>query len=409
MGNIKLWQLTTTVGMAACLATACTPGKSTSDPQYALQSPSVATIPASPLAGRIDTQAVWGKDSLLVWGGADKDLRALSPTDDNVDISDYTAFDDGAEYRPHNGTWERLPESPLPARSHHQATWTGEELMIWGGVTPQSFANGEAAVSDGAFYNPSTKTWRKIANAPAGGLSGARSVHVNGTIVTVGGYTNDNILNNDVLFYSIATNSWTVYTPKIPPIDVIVAGDSAVLIQQELNQITVEIMSADAKSVGRRTIPSDITIGDPNSLISAANSEMVVVAETTPDGGTLNIHKIFLNRDNFPAGYRYVQAEEPRNYAQKWYGSRRNVAVLVNESHLLIASNHAPFVVPIQPAVGETKVGKVSYLSDCNGTTAYAWGPNNLFAWSGKGCKNPELVSTGLHWNFAANTHLNQP
>jgi N-acetylneuraminic acid mutarotase len=95
---------------------------------------------ASPLSARGypgNWAAVWTGEEMLVWGDVNQ------------------AFD------PATNRWRRLP--PAPAGRGGIVVWTGHELIEWGGG-----CCGDVS-SDGAAYNPSTDSWRKIALPPVGG------------------------------------------------------------------------------------------------------------------------------------------------------------------------------------------------------------------------------------------------
>jgi len=81
--------------------------------------------------------AVWTGKEMLVWGDVNQ------------------AFD------PATNRWRRLP--PAPGGRGGILVWTGRELIEWGGG-----CCGDVS-SDGAAYNPSTDSWRKIALPPVGG------------------------------------------------------------------------------------------------------------------------------------------------------------------------------------------------------------------------------------------------
>ena len=70
-------------------------------------------LPDAPVPGRQNTGGVWTGDELLVWGGVP---RAA-----------------GAAYDPESDAWRALPEAPLDPREWHVTVWTGSELIIWGG------------------------------------------------------------------------------------------------------------------------------------------------------------------------------------------------------------------------------------------------------------------------------------
>ncbi len=81
--------------------------------------------------------AVWTGKEMLVWGDVNQ------------------AFD------PATNRWRRFP--PAPAGRGGIVIWTGRELIDWGGG-----CCGDVS-ADGAAYNPSTNSWRKIALPPVGG------------------------------------------------------------------------------------------------------------------------------------------------------------------------------------------------------------------------------------------------
>lgn len=71
------------------------------------------------------------------------------------------------------GGWTRLPDPPLSPRVGATAAWTGEEVIVVGGweflCPPGADCSGptEAPFTDGAAFDPSSQTWRPIADAPA--------------------------------------------------------------------------------------------------------------------------------------------------------------------------------------------------------------------------------------------------
>lgn len=68
--------------------------------------------------------------------------------------------------------WLSLPSPPLSARAHAAGVWTGDEVLVVGGDTWRCPPNaGCVAPEDppfrnGAAFNPRTRTWRRIADAP---------------------------------------------------------------------------------------------------------------------------------------------------------------------------------------------------------------------------------------------------
>lgn len=104
-------------------------------------------IPNGPLPSRHGHEAVWTGDRMVVWGG-----RART----GVVATDL----DGAEYDPVTRRWKALPPSPIGASTAATSLWTGDEMVVTGGLGAQ------AASRAGAAYDPAARTWREIAGSP---------------------------------------------------------------------------------------------------------------------------------------------------------------------------------------------------------------------------------------------------
>jgi len=92
------------------------------------------------------THAVWTGKLMLVWGPPSTLLS----------------------YAPATDRWSELPASPLDGMPPGLVVWTGKEMIFWGG----GCCGGASA--DGAAYNPATRAWRKLANAPIAGQQALR-------------------------------------------------------------------------------------------------------------------------------------------------------------------------------------------------------------------------------------------
>src|SRR6266704_2962589 len=90
--------------------------------------------------------AVWTGNEMIVWGGINTAL-----------------LNTGGRYNPGTDSW--LPTSstnPPAARYYHTAVWTGSEMIVWGGGGQTDYLN------TGGRYDPSTDTWTatSISGAP---------------------------------------------------------------------------------------------------------------------------------------------------------------------------------------------------------------------------------------------------
>jgi hypothetical protein len=115
-----------------------------------------ASVRGMPKAGqpslpRFGHSQVWTGEQLIIWGGARGEGRSRK------------TLASGGSYRPGQGRWYALPSQGAPsARFGHTAVWTGEEMIVWGGMSA-----GGTRMNSGARYNPVTRTWTPISGTEA--------------------------------------------------------------------------------------------------------------------------------------------------------------------------------------------------------------------------------------------------
>ena len=133
------------------------PGQVRDAPAARLARGHALALPADPVAERLPTAATaWTGRELVVWGGIGDDLVVHA---------------DGAAYDPHSERWRALPPAPqrqFLEEGNGSAVWTGQELLIWGGMTPVSGTRrvGSLRRGDGLAYDPATRSWRRLASPP---------------------------------------------------------------------------------------------------------------------------------------------------------------------------------------------------------------------------------------------------
>jgi hypothetical protein len=102
-------------------------------------------LAATDLFGRrVDFSVVWTGREILIWGGTTK--RVSGPV-----RREY--LNTGLRYEPSTDTWRPMAEAPLTGRALHQAVWTGSEMLIWGGM---------GGAADGARYDPVLDRWAML-------------------------------------------------------------------------------------------------------------------------------------------------------------------------------------------------------------------------------------------------------
>ncbi|MBI3749150.1 MAG: hypothetical protein HY262_09950 [Chloroflexi bacterium] len=84
-----------------------------------------------------------------------------------------------------DGTWRRIAESPLAGRTGAASAWTGREVLIWGGDAFDGST--DQYIPDGARYDPVADRWRRLPVAPIKGRVGAFGVWTGSRFLIWGG------------------------------------------------------------------------------------------------------------------------------------------------------------------------------------------------------------------------------
>jgi hypothetical protein len=149
-----------------------------------------------PLGPRFDAKTFWTGTHLLVWGGHHDQWPSRSELTGN-----------GAMWDPSDGSWAEIPPAPIPARRFSAATWTGEQLFVWGGTDVTAHR------ADGALYDPSNG-WTVLPTAPLSPRWGAVAVTAGDEVLVVGGHDNLGSLR-DGASYDLSSRQWR-RLPRLP-------------------------------------------------------------------------------------------------------------------------------------------------------------------------------------------------
>lgn len=132
--------------------------------RYNPQTDSWTPTASGPLSPRDDATAVWTGTEMIIWGG-----RTLYGVHERS----------GARYHPVSDSWQPISSAGAPeAREDHSAVWTGTEMLVWGGWSGAD--DRRHHYRDGARYNPSTDSWRRMS------LDGAPDAREDHTAVWTG-------------------------------------------------------------------------------------------------------------------------------------------------------------------------------------------------------------------------------
>jgi hypothetical protein len=132
------------------------PGSAAHEPRGVAFDPATGrwrVLPEAPIAPRIGHAMTWTGEEVLVWGGR-------SPS--------ATAYADGAAYNPEADAWRLLPPAPLRPRSDHVAVYLpdADAMFVWGGVAGEGDLWARAALIDGAVFQVSERQWRRVIPPP---------------------------------------------------------------------------------------------------------------------------------------------------------------------------------------------------------------------------------------------------
>ena len=117
-------------------------------------------LPDAPIPVRSDAVATWTGQEVVIWGGYGP--SAANEGDPSIDPRVGAAYDSAAD------RWRLLPPSPIEATTFATAVWTGREVIVWGGTTDVTTWS-----PAGAAYDPAADRWRRLPDAPFGSSSAA--------------------------------------------------------------------------------------------------------------------------------------------------------------------------------------------------------------------------------------------
>lgn len=149
---------------------------------------------------RWEYAAVWTGNEMIVWGGY------------RYDGSGYVYLSSGARYNPSTSTWTPMSAIGAPSpRSQLTATWTGSEMIVFGG-----YQGGGVYLATGARYNPSTDTWSPITTSNAPSPRASHSAVWTGSKLIIWGGGAPSV--NSGAMYNPATNTWETVPDNNAPV-----------------------------------------------------------------------------------------------------------------------------------------------------------------------------------------------
>lgn len=147
-------------------------------------------LPKAPIVGRIGAGVVWTGEEMIVWGGVSRQ-GTIEPVGD------------GAAYDPVAASWRGIAPAPsgVLGAVGAGAAWTGSTAVFWAGNSP----DGPTA---GGVYDPTTDTWQRMPDGPLGPREGYVSVWTGTELLIVGGTSGDGFAQPVAAAFDPRAGSW---------------------------------------------------------------------------------------------------------------------------------------------------------------------------------------------------------
>jgi hypothetical protein len=168
-----------------------------------------------------------------------------------------------------------MTPGPLSARRHAAVALTDRGLFVWGGEDEAG-----RPADDGAMYDPTTATWRTIADSPLPGRTRAAALALaDGRVLVAGGVTEVGETGrrplSDAALYSPATDEWTPL-PDAPTCPwLLVPLPRSVVALGSCRPTAADTAAWSVRTQTWETLPDT---GDDTSLVSASRRGDDVVA-----------------------------------------------------------------------------------------------------------------------------------
>jgi N-acetylneuraminic acid mutarotase len=150
---------------------------------------------------------VWTGTEMIVWGGTEFGTGAH--------------FNNGGRFNPATNTWTQTSTANAPsARRFHTAVWTGNEMVVWGGMTGD-YNSGTGFLNTGGRYNPATDSWQatSLVGAPSPRMDHT-AIWTGSQMIVWGGNSNTGLYRPGVYTgarYNPQADAWTPTSTQSAP------------------------------------------------------------------------------------------------------------------------------------------------------------------------------------------------
>ncbi|MBI5430998.1 MAG: IPT/TIG domain-containing protein [Nitrosomonadales bacterium] len=302
--------------------------------------------------------SVWTGQEMIVWGGFSGAFQ-------------FQTLADGARYNPQTDTWAPVSSTGAPtARYNHTATWTGSEMIVWGGYACTACTN--SGMSTGARYNPITDSWVPVqsTNAPSG-RGNHTSIWTGSRMIIWGGDTGNPGLLNDGGIYDPGTDTWSATNLSGAPTPRAVHGAAWTGSEMIVFGGQTSTISSSASNTGGRYNPSTDTwaqmnsVGAPSSFFTASAPLLWSGTEIIAWGGSGARYNPVA--DVWSAMWTTGQPAGSSGHVAVWTGSK----LVVWGGQFAVVLNSGGIYDPnVDPSTGSAPLPAISTITPANGPIA---------------------------------------
>jgi hypothetical protein len=306
-------------------------------------------------------------DPMAVWTGTRMIIWGGSAP---KPITGETPFADGASYNPITRQWTRLPDAPISARSNAAAVWTGTEMIIWGG------SNNGTSLTDGAAYNPATNTWRTIPSVDLAATIRPTTLWTGSEMIVLEGFNG----SPRGAALNPTTNTWrTIATPpgrSTPPYPQAVWTGTEAVVTLNAGSDDSPIIAAYNPALDQwDTITTDVASGQTPFLLWTG-TDVLAFAMTDSSGGAWN-----------PATRTWRTVARPGNVST-------NGAQPIWTGTTALFWTGRPSITTYKPADDTWLTVPGGQLPEARLDGAHVWASGILLTWGGF-VSNPDGSATG--------------
>ena len=152
----------------------------------------------APITGRLAEGVVWTGQEMIIWSGVTRNGVGTAPS--------FTKNVDGAAYDPSTNTWRTIAAGPASMSTGvgMASAWSGQMALFWSG-------NSLDGPAQGGMFDPTRDSWQRLTKGPTPGpCEGYASVWSGKELLVFGGYCGDGFASPPVVAIDPSSAIWRI-------------------------------------------------------------------------------------------------------------------------------------------------------------------------------------------------------